>query len=107
MEEQEQLTPAVCETEEHSLPPKITKENIRAGEMTTKGKVLHWIKLTIYTLISAFLVSISAHSLITPNSFTIGGASGIAILLNVATGIPQSILLLAFNVPLLILAFFL
>lgn len=108
MEEKEQLTPAVeeaAETAEHSLPPKITKDNIRTGEMTTKGKVLHWIKLTICVLISSFLISIAAYSLITPNNFTIGGATGLAILLNVATGIPQSILLLAFNVPLLVLAF--
>lgn len=59
-------------------------------------------------MLSAFLIAIAAHSLITPNEFTIGGVSGIAILVNVASGgaIPQSFLLLALNLPLIILAFF-
>lgn len=108
MEEKEQLTPAVeeaTETAEHSLPPKITKENIRGGEMTTKGKIFHWIKLTICVLISSFLISIASYSLIAPNEFTIGGVTGLAILINIKTGIPQSALFLCFNVPLLILAF--
>ena len=110
MEEKEQLTPAVAQTQEtaaHSLPQKITKDNIHAGEMTTKGKVLHWIKLTICVLISSFLVSIASYSLIAPNDFTIGGVTGLAILINLATDgrVPQSLLLLCFNVPLLVLAF--
>ncbi len=90
------------------LPPKITKENIDPLADTTKGKVLQWIRAILYSMLASFLIAFAAHSLITPNEFTIGGASGIAILINVASdgALPQSILLLGINLPLLILAFF-
>ena len=91
-----------------ALPPKITKESFRAEAESKKGKIMLWVKSILYSMLSALLISIAAHCLITPNEFTIGGASGIAILVNVATGgvIPQSLILLSLNLPLVILAFF-
>lgn len=89
-----------------TLPPKITKESFKAEAESKKSKILLWVKSVLYSLVSSLLVAIAAHCLIAPNEFTIGGASGVAILVNVATGIPQSILLLAINLPLLVLAFF-
>ena len=92
-----------------SLPPKITKENIDPLINSKKGKIMLWIKALIYTFLSALLISFTAHSLITPNEFTIGGASGIAILVNVASKgkIPQSLVLLGLNLPLVFFSFFL
>ena len=92
----------------HSLPPKITKENITPNAGTKKALVLQWTRAVLYTLLSSILVAIAAYSLITPNNFTIGGASGIAILINVASGgkIQQSIIVLCINLPLVVLAFF-
>ena len=88
-----------------SLPPKITRENFTPPMPPTKAKIMLWTRTTIYTLISSFLVAFAAYSLITPNNFTIGGASGIVILLNVAFDLPQSIVLFCINCPLVILAF--
>ncbi len=96
------------ETSPTSLPPKITKENINPLAGSKKGKILQWVKAFVYTIISSLLIAFAAHSLITPNEFTIGGASGIAILVNVASHgkIPQSAMLLGLNLPLVILSFF-
>lgn len=88
------------------LPPKITKDNIDPDASSKKGKAMVWLRAIIHTLLSSLLVAFAAHSLITPNTFTIGGISGIAILLNVAFGLPQSIMLFCLNLPLIVLSFF-
>ncbi len=89
-----------------SLPPKITKENIDPYKDSKKGLVLSWVKAVLYTLLSSLLIALSAFSLIAPNAFTIGGASGIAILLNAAFGIPQWVIVFSVNLPLIVLSFF-
>ncbi len=89
-----------------ALPPKITKENIDPLRGSRKGVVLSWLRGVLYTLLSSLLIAIAAFSLIAPNSFTIGGVSGIAILINAKTGIPQWSILLGFNLPLVICAYF-
>lgn len=89
-----------------NLPPKITKENYYPKN-TPKNKILQWTKSVVYMLVSSFLISFAAYSLIAPNTFTIGGASGVAILINIATkgAIQQSTILFCINLPLIILAF--
>lgn len=91
-----------------SLPPKITKQDLESAYTTKKGKIALIIKALIFTIISAFLVSFASYSLITPNNFTIGGISGLAIVINVVTKgrMPQSVGILLFNLPLIILSFF-
>ena len=104
MEEKEILNERV----ETTLPPKITKENIHPDAGSMKGKIMLWVRSVLYSLLSSLLIAIAAHSLIAPNEFTIGGASGIAILINVATNgaVPQSLLVVCLNFPLVVLAFF-
>lgn len=89
------------------LPPKITKEDL-SSPLKGKESVFYWIQVTLCLLASSFLVSFAAHALISPNEFTIGGASGIAILLNIASNgkIPQSIVVFGINFPLIVLSFF-
>ena len=89
-----------------SLPPKITKENIDPLAGSKKKVVLQWIRALVYTMISAFLVSIAAYCLISPNNFTIGGISGIAILLNIALKWDLALLVFVLNAPLIVLSFF-
>lgn len=91
-----------------TLPPKITKENIDPDAGTRKGVILSWVRTLVYTLLSSLLISAAVYSLITPNEFTIGGVSGLAILANVASSgkIPLSIVSLGLNIPLIVLAFF-
>ncbi len=93
---------------EHSLPPKITKENINPYAGSRKGVVLMWIRAVLYTVLSSLLISFAAFSLIAPNEFTVGGASGIAILINAATDgkVPQYAIVFGINLPLVVLAFF-
>lgn len=90
-----------------ALPPKITKENIHL-ELSKKDQIFLQVKTILFLLISSLLVSVAAFALIAPNHFTIGGVSGIAILLNVATedAIPQSWILFGINLPLVVLSFF-
>lgn len=104
MQENQQQT----ELAASALPKKITKQDLYAEESSTKGKILYWTKTVLFLLLSSLLISFAAHSLISPNEFTIGGASGIAILLNAASGgkIPQSIVLFGINLPLVTASFF-
>ncbi len=94
--------------EERTLPPKITKENIDPLRGSRKGVILSWVRAVLYTTLSSLLVGIAAFSLITPNDFTVGGAGGIAILVNVASKgrVPQWLMLFALNFPLVVLSFF-
>ena len=91
-----------------SLPPKITKKDLYAEANSTKGQIVYWSKTVVLLLISSLLVAIASYSFITPNGFTIGGVSGIAILINVATNgaVPQWTVLFGINLPLVITAFF-
>jgi len=109
MEENELITEDTSSTQisipEHELPPKITKEHFEASATSSKGKVSFGFKAVIYTLISSFLIAFAAYSWIEPNGFTIGGVTGMSILIHKITKIPQSFLLIGINLPLLILAF--
>ncbi len=100
------VTPQTSAT--NNLPPKITKESLTALEKSAKKQHLTTVKIILYSILSSLLVSFAAYSLIAPNNFTIGGISGIAILISVATNraIPQSIAVFCLNAPLVILAFF-
>lgn len=79
--------------------------------METQAKrenIFSLIKTILCLLISSFLVAFAAYTLIAPNEFTIGGASGIAILVNAATHgkVPQSIMGFCVNAPLVVVSFF-
>ncbi len=89
-----------------ALPPKITKDNIDPYKDSKKGTIITWIRAVLFTMLSSLLVSLAAYSLIAPNDFTIGGISGIAILVNHALGVPQWIILFSVNLPLVVLSFF-
>ena len=91
-----------------TLPKKITKEDLQAERNSKRAKRLYIIKTIFFLLLSSFLISFAAHSLISPNNFTIGGISGIAILVNKATHdkVPQWIVLVGINLPLVICSFF-
>lgn len=106
---EEQAQPSETEQQNNHLPPKITKETLTNVTWTKKKQVLYWSKTIFCLLLSSFLISFAAYSLIRPNDFTIGGVSGIAVLINKASDgkINQSIIILSFNAPLIILSFFL
>ncbi len=93
---------------EEQLPKKITKQDTAIEENNKRRKIELYVRSVLFTVLSSFLIAFSAYSLIAPHSFTIGGASGIAILVSVATKgvVPQSALVLGLNLPLVILAFF-
>jgi uncharacterized membrane-anchored protein YitT (DUF2179 family) len=104
-EEKQQTT--VEEPVPTALPPKITKENIYPqGNGKWRG-FLRWARAILYTLLSSFLVSVASYTLIAPNHFTIGGITGVAVLLELSPlHWQQSITVLCLNVPLIVLAFF-
>ena len=75
MEEKELTTSEQAVVVDDTLPPKITKADLDAVKTTKKGKIMFWIRVVVYTILSSFLIAFAAHSLITPNNFTIGGIS--------------------------------
>lgn len=115
MDQEQKENPQICgketETKEQAeprplaLPPKITKENF-LPEGTVKGKILYIIKTLLLLAASSFLVALSSYSFIAPNNFAIGGVTGIAIILEKAFDVPQSISIFCINLPLLVLSFF-
>ena len=108
MKEQDVTTPETTGTEKSHLPPKITRADIVAAKTSKQAIQAFWIKAFLYTLLSSLLIAFAAHSLIEPNGFTIGGVSGIAVLVSVATEgrIPQSLTIFTCNFPLVVLSFF-
>ena len=71
-----------------------------------KEKCIYWAKTAVCMLVSTFLIAFAAYTLIAPNDFTVGGASGIAVLLYAAFKLPQSVTLFLLNFPLVVLGFF-
>lgn len=92
----------------NELPKKITKEDLNLEEKTKKNKTMYWVKMVIVLIFSPFLVAFTSYSLIAPNKFNVGGVAGIAVLVNAISGdsIPQSFVVFAVNLPLMIWAFF-
>ena len=88
-----------------TLPRKLTKEDFDHTKRK-RDKFLIWLKAILYTLISAFCIAFAADTLLGPNDFTIGGATGISVLLFKAFGFSKAITLSCINVPLVVLSFF-
>ena len=80
----------------------------RGAVLTKKEKFVELLRTAVMMLVSTALFAFAAYCLIEPNKFTIGGVSGIAIMLShVSNGaIPQSAVILGLNLPLVILSFF-
>lgn len=92
----------------NTLPKKVTKDDLDLEQNSKKSKTFYWIKLAIVLIFSPFLVAFTSYSLIAPNKFNVGGVAGIAVLINASSNnaIPQSIVVFAVNLPLMIWAFF-
>ncbi len=106
VDELQENVAAVNETAQSALPKKITKEDLKKAAASRRGKIFYWAQTILFLLLSSFLVSFAAYSLIMPNEFTIGGISGIAILLDEAFGIPQYVIVFSVNLPLVVFSFF-
>lgn len=63
--------------------------------------MIKWINI----ILGVTAMAIGLNSLLEPYSLVIGGATGIAVILQGAAGVPMSVTNLAVNIPLLILAF--
>lgn len=63
--------------------------------------------LVFAILVSAFLRALSVHCFVIPNNFAPGGVTGIATMLQDATGLNSGIFITAINLPLLVASFFL
>lgn len=60
----------------------------------------------LHVTTGSFLYTAGIYCFTAPNKIAPGGVSGISTMINALTGIPMGILTFAFNVPLLLLAFF-
>ena len=70
-----------------------------------KSKRSHIIKDTIFILVGIFSAGFGLKGFLLPNSFIDGGAMGISLLISETTPIPLSILVVAINLPFLILGY--
>ena len=69
-------------------------------------KKSYYIQTALCVLASSFLIAFAAFCLLEPNCFTIGGVTGIAIMVNHSLGINQSALIFCINMPLLVVSYF-
>lgn len=67
---------------------------------------VYWIKVAAFMIASSFLIAFSAHSLLSPNQFATGGATGVAVILQKAFDVPQSLTVFCINAPLIVASFF-
>ncbi len=72
-----------------------------------KPRFKQYAFLSLAILLSGVLRAFSVHCFIIPNNFAPGGVTGIATMLQMATGLNSGIFMFAINLPLLIGAFFL
>ncbi|MCK5520113.1 MAG: YitT family protein [Candidatus Marinimicrobia bacterium] len=70
-----------------------------------KSKVLHFVKETMFILIGIISAGFGLKGFLLPNSFIDGGAMGISLLTSETTGVPLSILIVAINLPFIILGY--
>ncbi len=105
MEETLQETEDVVVTPtDQQLPPKRTKETFKKESETTKAKVVGLLKSIGLMTLASILVAFNANSLISPNNFTVGGMTGIAVMLNKLLHWNIGLCFLLLNAPLLIMA---
>ena len=70
-------------------------------------KVYDYIQTALCILASSFLIAFAAYCLLGPNQFTIGGVTGIAIMVNhVFPNVEQSTIIFCINMPILICSYF-
>lgn len=91
------------------LDPELKDEKTSKAEKAAKRKLstLRWLVISGAIILSGLLRALSVHCFVIPNNFAPGGATGVATMLQNATGINSGIWMLAINAPLLIAAFFL
>ena len=81
------------------IPPRILDDAMRVFRV----EAYHWVKDYFLILLGAFSAAFGLNGFLLPNQFIDGGVTGISLLVEVLTGIPLSILLIAINLPFLIL----
>lgn len=71
-----------------------------------KQLIPHNVVVGVMIVLAAFIRGISSYCFIAPNNFAVGGITGIAVMLQYATGINQGVFYFLINVPILVVAFF-
>lgn len=105
--ENETAKDTATETTQNKESSSSVKRPIRTPLPVKKTPLFVSVLKTMFLMIaSGFLVAFSAHCLLSPNHFATGGATGIAVILEKAVGIPQSRIVFCINAPLIIISFF-
>ncbi|PIQ09459.1 MAG: hypothetical protein COW71_06340 [Ignavibacteriales bacterium CG18_big_fil_WC_8_21_14_2_50_31_20] len=84
--------------------------NFKSVIANTRGKILrtnttNFLKDTVFILIGIFSAGFGLKGFLLPNSFIDGGAMGISLLISEISGLSLSILIVAINLPFLILGY--
>lgn len=87
-----------------------TEENLSNYELAKglrilKVTTLRWIKDITFILLGIFSAAFGLKSFLLPNSFIDGGATGISLLITEITDLPFSLLIIAVNLPFIILGY--
>jgi uncharacterized membrane-anchored protein YitT (DUF2179 family) len=87
-------------TEEH-----LSNYELAKGLRILKVTSLRWIRDITFILLGIFSAAFGLKSFLLPNSFIDGGATGISLLITEITDLPFSILIIAVNLPFIILGY--
>ena len=88
-------------SKKQKLPPKEFEKKV----IDTNVEFTHFIRDSFLILLGVFSASFGLNGFLLPNSFIDGGVTGISLIITELTEIPLSILLVAINIPFIIMAF--
>ncbi len=88
-----------------SMAQKNSNGDIAEKRKTRKLSIIHFSRDVAFMLISVVSAGFGLKGFLLPNSFIDGGVTGISLLTSETTGIPLSLLIVAINLPFLILGF--
>ncbi|MCO6477833.1 MAG: YitT family protein [Phaeodactylibacter sp.] len=81
------------------IPPRVLADAIRVFRV----EAYHWLRDYFLILLGTLSAGFGLKGFLLPNKFIDGGVTGISLLVEVVTGIPLSLLLVAINLPFLLL----
>ncbi|MBK7966474.1 MAG: YitT family protein [Bacteroidetes bacterium] len=91
--------------EDKSLDTEPSEYKLAKGVRILKVTSLRWIKDISLILLGIFSAAFGLKSFLLPNSFIDGGATGISLLITELTGFPFALLIIAINLPFILLGY--
>ncbi|GAB4237633.1 MAG: YitT family protein [Ekhidna sp.] len=85
---------------------RISDYTIARHSISVKENLGRWVKESVFLTLGVLSAGFGLHGFLLPNDFIDGGVTGISLLTRVLTGYPLPILIVAINIPFIVLGYF-